>query len=94
MESLRRSQAKKNPRAAGLGVFWPQDHPWDYIQHDTLKVFPHNVILLSSPISIWNIFQPMESLGSIIVCIMAFTNIDSVKSNIRVRDLEGIYIGL
>ena len=24
----------------------------------------------------------------------AFTNIDSVKSNIRVRDLEGIYIGL
>ena len=25
---------------------------------------------------------------------LAFTNIDSVKSNIRVRDLEGIYIGL
>ena len=58
MESLGRSQ--------GQG-FWPRDFLRDSIHHDTPKAFPHNVIILSSQTSIWDFFQPMELLGSIMV---------------------------
>ena len=57
----------KTKGVAGLKGFWPLDLPRDYIHHDTLKAFPHNVIILSSQISIWDLFQPKDPLGSVMV---------------------------
>ena len=59
-EVPRKVPRPKNPGAAGLEGFWSRDLPRDSIQHDTLKALLQNVILSSSPISIWNLFQPMD----------------------------------
>ena len=53
--------------AAGLKGFWPWDLPTDSIHHDTLMAFTYNVILWSSQISLWDLFQPKDPLGSVMV---------------------------
>ena len=88
MESLGKSQGKKNLRAAGDKVFdrgTSQGTPFNMIP---LRLFHTKSFfccpqLVLVPKKYHTKYTPL-----------AFANIDSVKSNIRARDLEGIYIGL
>ena len=77
MESLGRSQGQKpeGPQAP---------------RHDSPKAFPHNVILLSYQIVKWDFFQPMDSLGSIMVNIQIMKPCILVELNpiILGRDVE------
>ena len=63
----RKVPRQKTRGAAGPKKLWPRDLLRDSIHHDSPKAFPHNVILSASQTSIWELFQPMEPLGSIMV---------------------------
>ena len=71
-------------RAAGLESFWPWNLPRDNIQPATAKAFPKNIILYNSQTSKLDFVPanvaPRDNPGEYTPS--AFTNNDSVKSNI------------